>query len=64
MDTKQAEKQAAKASKTEGTQYVVWIFDQGREVFNAEQAKRYGPLVHVEAVFVGGVKVSTEQVLA
>lgn len=60
MNAKQAEKQAAKLSKTEGAHYVVWVFDQGREVFNREQARRYAPLVHIEATYVGGVKVAQE----
>jgi hypothetical protein len=60
MNEKQAAKQAAKASKTEGPQYVVWVFDQGRDVFNADQMRRYAPLVHVEAAYVAGVQVSVE----
>lgn len=60
MNEKQANRQAAKASKSEGPQYVVWVFDQGRDVFNADQMRRYAPLVHVEAVYVGGVQVSVE----
>ncbi len=60
MNEKQAAKQAAKASKTEGAQFVVWVFDEGRQVFNAEQARRYGPLVHIEATYVGGVQVAQE----
>jgi len=60
MNEKQAHKQASRSSKTEGAQYVVWVFDQGREIFNAEQARIYAPLVHVEAVYVGGVQVAQE----
>jgi len=64
MDQQQANKQAAKASKTEGAQYVVWVFDQGRDVFNAEQARIYAPLIQIEAVFVGGMQVAAEGVMA
>jgi hypothetical protein len=60
VNGKQAHKQAAKASKADGAQYVVWVFDQGRDVFNAEQARRYAPLIHVEAVYVAGVQVAQE----
>jgi hypothetical protein len=60
MNEKQAAKQAALASKTQGTQYVVWVFDEGRNVYDAEQAKRYAPLIHIEAVYVAGVKVDLE----
>lgn len=64
MTEQQAKKQAAKKSKTEGPQYVVWVFDQGRDVYDAEQARRYAPLVQVEAAFVGGLQVSCEAVAA
>ncbi len=60
MNQAQANKQAAKLSKTEGQQFVVWVFDQGREVFNATQTRMYAPLIQIEAAFVGGVQVSTE----
>jgi hypothetical protein len=64
MNAAQANKQAAKASKTDGAQYVVWVFDQGRDIFNADQARRYGPLVQVEAVFIGGAQVASEGIAA
>jgi hypothetical protein len=60
MNEKSAHKQAAKSSKTDGAQYVVWVFDQGRSVFNAEQARRYAPLIQIEAVYVGGAQVAQE----
>ena len=60
MNQAQANKKAAKASKTEGSQYVVWVFDQGREIFSAEQARIYAPLISIEAVFVGGVQIAQE----
>lgn len=61
---KQAHRQAARLSKTEGTQHVVWVFDQGRDVFNSDQMRRYAPLVQVEATYMAGVQISTEQVTA
>lgn len=64
MNEKQAHKQAAKLSKTEGAQFVVYVFDQGQDVFNAEQCRRYGPLVQVEAAYVAGVQVSAAEALA
>lgn len=60
MTEKQAHKQAAKDSKTLGARYVVWVFDQGRDIFDAEQARRYAPLIHIEAAYVGGVQVAQE----
>jgi hypothetical protein len=62
MTEQQAQRQAAKASKTEGPQFVVWVFDQGRDIFGAEQMRRYAPFVQVEAVFLGGVQVAAEAV--
>jgi len=64
MNQQQANKAAAKQSKTQGAQYVVWVFDQGRDIFDAEQARRYAPLIQIEAVFVGGVQVAAELVTA
>ena len=58
MNEKQAHKQAASDSKTKGAQYVVWVFDQGRDVYTSEQARIYAPLISVEAVYVGGVQVA------
>jgi hypothetical protein len=60
MNSQQARKQAAKASKTEGTQFVVWVYDQGREIYSAAQAAMYAPFLQVEAVFVGGVEIANE----
>lgn len=56
MNDKQAHKQAAAESKTRGARYVVYVFDQGYDVFNSEQARRYAPLVNIEALYVDGVK--------
>ena len=60
MNEKQAHKQAAKASKTEGAQFVVHVFDQGYDVYDAEQCRRYAPLILVEASYVAGVQVATQ----
>jgi hypothetical protein len=60
MNQQQAERQAAKSSKTEGAQYVVWVFDEGRQICNREQARRWGPLVQIECVYVDGVRIDTE----
>ena len=53
-------KQAAKASKTEGSQFVVYVFDQGYDVYDADQARIYAPLIVVEACYIGGVQVSQQ----
>ena len=55
-----AHKQAAEASKNfaDGVHFVVYVFDQGYDVFTAAQAQTYGPLIHIEATYVGGVQVS------
>jgi hypothetical protein len=58
VNTKQAENQAAKESKTLGARYVVWVFDQGREVYSREQVKTYGEFLSIESLFVDGVKVA------
>jgi len=60
MNRDQANKRAAQQSKTDGPHYVVWVFDQGREVFNAEQARRYAPLIQVDAAYVDGIEVAKE----
>lgn len=60
MTEQQARKQASRESKTQGARYVVWVFDQGRDVFDAEQARRYAPLIQIEAVYIDGVEVATE----
>lgn len=64
MNAKQAAKQAARESKTQGARYVVYVPDQGRDVYDAEQARRYAPLIFIEAVYVGGVQVAAEMVTA
>jgi hypothetical protein len=59
MNEKQAAKAAAKFSKEDGeAQFVVWVFDDGRHVYSAEQTRRYAPFLHIEAAYVAGVKVA------
>ena len=62
MNAAQAHKQAAKASKAEGAQFVVYVFDEGQDVYNAEQCRLYAPLVLVEACYVAGVQVAMTEV--
>ena len=62
MQTKQAQAQAAKDSKTGGARYVVWVFDQGREVYNREQVKRYSAFLQVESLFIDGVKIADAEI--
>ena len=64
MNEKQAHKQAAKLSKAGGAQFVVYVFDQGQDVYDAEQCRRYAPLIVVEAAYVAGVKVAAADALA
>ena len=64
MDEQTAAETAAGASKTAGIRYVVYVPDQGRAVFNAAQMKTWGPFVHVEAVFVAGVRVDMARATA
>ena len=60
MTEAQARKQAAQMSKAAGTRYVVWIFDEGRAVFDAEQVRMYSALINIEAVFMCGHEITTE----
>lgn len=64
MNTKHAEKQAASESKTQGARYVVWVFDQGRDVYSREQVKTYADFLSIESLFVDGVKVADSAVAA
>lgn len=64
MNEKQAAKVAAKKSKTEGTQYVVWVFDQGRDVYDREQTLTYQPFLQIEAIYADGVQIASEVALA
>lgn len=58
MNAKQAHKQAAAESKTEGARYVVYVFDQGQDVYSAEQCRMWQALILVEACYIAGVKVA------
>lgn len=51
-------KQAAKESQSGGVRYVVYVPDEGGQVFDAQQVKAYGSLVFVEAVYIAGSKVA------
>lgn len=62
MNQQLANKQAAKSSKTDGAQYVVYVFDQGYDVYDREQARRYAPLIVIEALYVDGVKCADAEV--
>jgi len=57
--TRKFEKQAAKESKDGSTRYVVYVFDQGADVFDGEQARRYGPLVQIESAWLNGQCIAT-----
>jgi hypothetical protein len=61
MNSKQAHKQAQQISKREGPRYVVYVFDQGQDVYDGEQARRYAPLILIEALYVDGVCVATAE---
>jgi hypothetical protein len=58
MNAAQANKQAARESKTQGARYVVWVFDQGRDVYSREQVRTYSQFLSIESLWVDGVKVA------
>lgn len=60
MNAKQATKEASKLSKDGSIRFVVWVFDQGREIFDAEQARIYQKFIQIEAAYLGGVQISHE----
>lgn len=64
MNAKQAAKDAAKQSKDGAVRFVVWVFDQGRDVYNADQAKRYAACIDVEAAYLNGVQIAHTEALA
>jgi len=64
MNTKQAHKQAAKDSKDGAARYVVYVFDEGANVYDAEQARIYAPLIAIEAVYLNGVQIASQEVMA
>ncbi len=61
MNSKQAHKEAAKASKTEGPRYVVYVFDEGTAVYTSQQVRIYAALILIEALYVDGVCVATAE---
>jgi hypothetical protein len=64
MNTKQAHKQAAKDSKDGAARYVVYVFDEGSDVYNADQARTYAPLIIIEAAYLNGVQIASQEVTA
>lgn len=59
MNEKQAHATAAKQSKAGNEQrYVVYVCDQGYDVYSAEQTRMYAALIFIEAAYLKGVKVS------
>lgn len=64
MNEKEAARMARSLSKVDGARYIAWVFDSGREVFNREQARRYAPFCHFEAIYVDGVKVADAEMAA
>lgn len=54
MNIQQAGKQAAKESKGGDVRFVVYVPDQGREVYNFEQMEKYAGFVFLEAEYVDG----------
>jgi hypothetical protein len=61
MNSKQAHKEAAKVSKTEGPRYVVYVFDEGQAVYTGQQVRIYAPLILIEALYVDGVCAATAE---
>lgn len=49
---------AAKASKSGSTFFVVYVPDEGQQVFSAEQMKTWAPLVFVEAAYLNGQRIA------
>jgi len=64
MTTSQAHKQAARESKTQGARFVVYVPDEGTDVYSAEQCRIWASLVFVEATYVAGVQVATNEARA
>lgn len=63
MTEAQAHKQAARESKGGDARFVVYVPDQGQDVFNADQVAKWGALVFVEATYISGVKVASTEVV-
>jgi hypothetical protein len=64
MNAKQAAKEAAKKSKDGSVRFVVWVFDQGREIFDAEQVSIYAKFIQIEETYLGGVQIANAEALA
>lgn len=62
MTSQQAHKQAACESKTQGARFVVYVPDEGTDVYSAEQCKLWQALIFIEATYVAGVQVATNEV--
>jgi hypothetical protein len=60
MNANQATKEAAKQSKDGSVRFVVWVYDQGREICDAEQVRIYAKFMQIEAVYLGGVQIAHE----
>jgi hypothetical protein len=56
MTNAQAHKLAAAQSKTLGARFVVYVPDEGADVYDAKQCAIYAPLIFVDATYVDGVK--------
>ncbi len=61
LNSKQAHKEAAKVSKTEGPRYVVYVFDEGQAVYTGQQVRIYASLIMIEALYVDGACVATAE---
>jgi hypothetical protein len=60
MNAKQAAKDASKQSKDGSVRFIVWVFDQDREIFDAEQARIYAKFIQIEAAYLAGVQIAHE----
>lgn len=60
MNAKQAAKDAARQSKDGSVRFVVWVFDQGREIFDAEQARIYSKFIQIESAYLAGIQIAHE----
>lgn len=59
-----AHKQAARESKTGNVRFVVYVCDEGHQVVNADQQKTWGAFTFLEATYISGVMVASNQVAA
>lgn len=58
LDLNAARKQAAIASSDGSSRYVVWVQDQGRDVYTAKQLAFWQDFAFIEAIYVGGCEVA------